>query len=512
MNYKFCIMAAGKGTRNTSIQGLHKALLPLENKTVISHIFDKIPKSVEIVVAVGYKSEQVKSYLNLVHSDRKITFVEIENYEGEGSGPGWSLLCCEEYLQCPFIFTSVDTIVEDEFGFEELRNNWVGVSEVKRKESSQYCLIDGEKYLNKFFYGYGDKAFVGMAGVYDYEDFWKSLKIKSLIKNEYQVIKGFDQLKKIELKYFHWYDTGNDFSYIETRNKFCNEVVALKNDESIFIENGYVIKYFYNQKKIQDRIERLNYLNNVTPEIQLLNENMIYHKYIDGKTVSLIKDVNILKKIIPYWYENLGKFHFEKNDIFLENCKKMYHDKTFERCEYFQNKEIDDIQYINGIKVDKIYNMLNKIDWNTIYNNATPSNFHGDFQPENIIYDDQDNFILIDWRESFGDNLDVGDFYYDLGKLYHALLINGKDVINRMYRVEIKEDKAFIDNYSRSNLIFLYDELYKFCKENNYSWENIELLGALQYLGISSLYKDFHDGKYRDFLFLYGKYLLQKFI
>jgi hypothetical protein len=29
--------------------------------------------------------------------------------------------------------------------------------------------------------------------------------------------------------------------------------------------------------------------------------------------------------------------------------------------------------------------------------------------------------LLIDWRESFGDSLEIGDLYYDLGKLYHAL-------------------------------------------------------------------------------------------
>ena len=39
---KFCILAAGRGTRNNNIVGLHKALLPLENKPVISHIIDRL--------------------------------------------------------------------------------------------------------------------------------------------------------------------------------------------------------------------------------------------------------------------------------------------------------------------------------------------------------------------------------------------------------------------------------------------------------------------------------------
>ena len=50
---KFCILAAGIGSRNDNISGLHKALLPLENRPVISHILDKLDESNEIVIAVG---------------------------------------------------------------------------------------------------------------------------------------------------------------------------------------------------------------------------------------------------------------------------------------------------------------------------------------------------------------------------------------------------------------------------------------------------------------------------
>ena len=67
-NFKFCILAAGKGTRNNDVDGLHKALLPLENKPIISHIIDKLDTKIEIVIALGYKSEQIKSYLDEVYS------------------------------------------------------------------------------------------------------------------------------------------------------------------------------------------------------------------------------------------------------------------------------------------------------------------------------------------------------------------------------------------------------------------------------------------------------------
>ena len=117
---KFCILAAGIGSRNNNISGLHKALLPLENKPVISHIIEKVSDS-KIVIAVGYKSEQIKSYVNLVHSDKDITYVNVDNYDGVGSGPGYSLLCCKDELQEPFVFTSVDTLIGDDINLMSIK-------------------------------------------------------------------------------------------------------------------------------------------------------------------------------------------------------------------------------------------------------------------------------------------------------------------------------------------------------------------------------------------------------
>ena len=167
---------------------------------------------------------------------------------------------------------------------------------------------------------------------------------------------------------------------------------------------------------------------------------------------------------------------------------------------------------INGVKVPSILELLDKINWNSIYDNSIPSRFHGDFQPENIIYDTNysKDFKLIDWRESFGESLVIGDLYYDLGKLYHALIINGQIVLKKGYNYTIESNKAYIDYNTKSNLVLLLNYFKDFCKENELNWDNVELLGILQYIGICTLYKDFHEGKYGEFLFLLGKYLLTK--
>ena len=194
---------------------------------------------------------------------------------------------------------------------------------------------------------------------------------------------------------------------------------------------------------------------------------------------------------------------------FLINCIRIYKTKTYDRIKFFENSRLDKIEYINGVKVSGIKELLDRINWDSIYKNAIPSYFHGDFQPENIIHDGND-FKLIDWRESFGDSLDVGDLYYDLGKLYHALIINGQIVLKKGYEYSLKDNNAYISYITKSNLLFLLNYFEKFCKNNNLDWDNVELLGILQYIGICSLYQDFHEGKYGEFLFLLGKYLLTK--
>src|SRR3989338_4713761 len=128
--YKVCILAAGVGSRmGTLSENINKAVLPVNFKGTISYIIEKFPKEVELVIAVGHKKETVKDYLALAHPERKITFVEVDNYIGPGTGPGYSLLACKPHLQCPFIFFAADTLVLEEI--PEPLNNWFGIAPVK---------------------------------------------------------------------------------------------------------------------------------------------------------------------------------------------------------------------------------------------------------------------------------------------------------------------------------------------------------------------------------------------
>ena len=79
---KICILAAGKGTRMGSVcKNINKSLLPLNNKAIISHIIEKFPNADSFVIGLGYKADQVKSYLKAAHPDKKFEFVKIKAKE-----------------------------------------------------------------------------------------------------------------------------------------------------------------------------------------------------------------------------------------------------------------------------------------------------------------------------------------------------------------------------------------------------------------------------------------------
>ena len=508
---KFCILAAGIGLRNNTISGLHKGLLPIQNIPMISHVISKLDPMQEIIVAVGYLSDQIISYLKFIYPERKIKFVHIDHFSGKGSGPGYSLLQCKKELQCPFVFGTIDTFFNEEIKFD-VKNNWIGIAKIDSNESKNYCMVKGQKKLESLYYGTGNIVYNGFAGIYDFEEFWKLLENSNLVNNEHQVTTAIDKLKDVELKNFkNFYDTGIEEKYLDIRKNFGNEIVFAKNDEAIFLENKKVVKYFSDETKCKNRIKRVSTLQKLIPSITELTPNMFGYDFVDGELLSDIYDESVFQKFLEKFYLFAIQHSNVDQKNFSSNCLKMYKTKTYDRVKPFQNSTIDNIKNINGIQVDVISKIIDNIDWEHIMKTALPSYFHGDLQPENIIIGRDNQITLIDWRESFGDDIDIGDFYYDLGKLYHGLLINGKMVKDKKFSLQIEKTNATLSFSTKDNLMEFKKILETFCKEHDLDYDKVQLLGALQYLNIAEFYKD-TEPEYSKFIFLLGKLLMTEII
>ena len=484
---KFVILAAGLGTRNTTYKNLHKALLPVGNKAAISKIINNVSDDFEIIIAVGHLSEQIKSYVNFVHSDKKITYVDVSPYEGDNSGPGISLLQCSSHISEPFIFTSVDTLIPENFKHSVPEFDWIGVD--KKLPLSYACVFENVlKRVDNI-----PPIYIGIAGIYNWEKYFDKLsKSKSV-----EVTDGFENF---ELKVFKWEDIGNNESYSLSAS---SSIVPSKKDQILYIDNKKVIKFFENHKTVDNLYKRSSKFLNV----QKINSNMIGYDFIEGELFT-----NLNSNCSSFTNEILKKICSEtidKPENFDLQCDSMYKQKTISRVNQLISKYpfLDDVSRINNVEVKSIYFYLNNIDWDYINKSSIASlNFHGDVQPENIIVNSNDVFF-IDWRESFGDYLDFGDLYYDFGKLWHGCLVSNQYVLQDKYRSIFDETNAEIKIKIKPFLLDSLKEFEKFCALNNYDWNKIKTLGALQYITIACLYDDL---KYSSFLFFLGKILLER--
>jgi choline kinase len=515
MKYKIFISTAGRGTRMAGLDTINKSLLPINYEAVISKIIDKFPKHIEIIIAVGHEKEVVKNFIKIRHSDRKIKFIYVKKYYGTGSGPGYTLYECRKYLQCPFIYSACDTIVPEKV--PEPKFNWIGVTKVesteryliieKKKSDNSYILFDKKRKIEvnskkKMF-----NAFVGLAGIRDYKSFWKGFENnKRLIHNELQFSNGLNYiLPNSKLKYFTCLDTGTNESYIKVLNYFKDDVLR-KPNACTYIGNGKVIKFFKDKSKVNKLKNRSRYLKNFCPKNAKTKANYFYYDYAKGSMLSEMK-LNDFKYLINEMDKKFWKIEKNLNKKkFHSRCYDFYKNKTLNRINLLFDQKIinDDIKFINGHKTFKIHEILNKINWN-ILSKGIPSNFHGDFQPENIILN-RNKITLIDWREDFSGSERIGDLYYDLAKLDHALVINGDVIRNKKYSVKIMNGKASYKFLQKKNLKSFRKYFHQYIKDKKYDLSRVKILSSLIYLNIAPL----HEYPYNEFLFYHGKLNLTK--
>ena len=514
MRYRLCILAAGQGTRLSSWQMIHKALLPVGNKGVISHIIDGVPREVEIVIACGYKSDQIKNFIALAHPERKIIFVDVDQWMGEGSGPGYSLLACRPELNCPFVFTSADTLVG--VSIPDPSANWIGVAGVEDTRSFLVAEVKNGQVTDFF-----DKvnkpelrqqAFIGMAGVYNWEAFWETLanNKRVLVKGELQVANGLGGLiaSGIMPKTFTWHDTGTDENY-EKATKCYSEIVARKENEFLYMQGGRVIKFFADQDLTNRRVARAKYLRGVVPKITGHRGQFYAYDKVPGHLISEVHDVEVFKDFLKFCQESLwnNKVRLVGASLrdFQNRCDQFYRVKTMERVRQFcETTGIRDNKgKINGVEIPELEIILGQVDWDGL-SRGVAACFHGDLQPENIIVTSENRFSLIDWRQDFAGLLEYGDVYYDLAKLDHALLINGRVVREGDFSVDVRGSDMVFEFYIRSHLIEYREIFHEFIVANGFDLTKVKVMSSIIYLNIAPL----HHSPYNKFLFYIGKYFL----
>lgn len=510
------ILAAGTGSRLGGLtEKINKIMLPINNIPLISYIITKFPQHYNFIIAIGHKGDIIKEYCKAKYPFYNFTFVDVENYEGDGTGPGYSALKCENYLQRPFYFITADCLIESEI--PAIDCNWLGSSSLKnstlnKKNYSTMDIIDDNiiKLNNKSENG-GEFSFIGLAGILDYQNFWEQLK--SNIKNG-EIISAFENpstYSSLKHKEFIWYDAGCIEGLDEIREHFNEKPLSLKKDngEITYKDNSQFIKFIPNNEIISNKEKRGKILSKITPPNQFYGNYFMMYDWVNGKTLYEWDNLKIFRKFLIFFKKVIQNRYVGNN----EDLNKFYIDKTDKRMNMFLD-EYGTSYYtqkyrINGELCESMESLLKtKINYTIFNNNPFYNFFHGDLQFDNIIYNDKtDDFKYIDWRDSFGSDTNGGDIYYDLAKLYGGLIIP-YNMMKNIDNLEFFEENDNITyNYKISESLTEFKMIYEqWLFENGFNLIKIKTITALIFLNMSPL----HETKFNKFLWFKSNELLNE--
>jgi thiamine kinase-like enzyme len=160
--------------------------------------------------------------------------------------------------------------------------------------------------------------------------------------------------------------------------------------------------------------------------------------------------------------------------------------------------DLKQINFIDGVKVNDYSYYLNNIDWDYLSTTTLPGFIHGDLQFDNVVYNNRLNeFKYIDWRDSFGNNTNGGDIYYDLSKLYGGVIIP-YNLMKSEQNIEFSESSiSVVFTYSKLKNLTEFQNIYEdWLIDNGFDMNIIKLITGLIFLNMSPL----HEKKFSKML------------
>ena len=487
------ILAAGLGSRlKQHTAHKNKALLPLANKAVISHVIEKFPASYEIVVAVGYQKDSLIEYCQLAHPERMFHFVETEGWDNPATDPGHSAWACREFLRRPFYLCAVDSIIEG--SMPHMDGNWLGVypTDCPERYATVYS-TDGRvsKVVNKGPVGFTE-AFIGVAAIRDYGIFWNRLGLTA----GHGLIEAWEypEMLALKAKTLRWFDAGNLDDLRTAREHFGEEPLSSpkQTEEVVYRVGNRVLKFHPDHTVSTNRLIRAKALGELAPSGLMGGGNFIAYDWQPGQNL-YHHDSTVHRRFLRHLAETIRQ---SPQGMDPAVTMAFYEGKTQERLSLFEGKYesayLTEGRTINGRPYPALNTLLSKADLSQLYHSPIYTAFHGDLHFDNVIYDEAtDRFTYIDWRESFGGNARAGDLYYDLGKLYAGTLVPF-ELLKDDRNVTLSEGSTVVTyHYDIPDSLREFKRTYEdWLVEHRYDLGRVKLVAALAFINIAPLHGD----------------------
>lgn len=425
----FVVLAAGRGSRLGRIgDDLPKCLLPIDGQAVLSRQLELAPIDARIIIVTGYRSAQVREYLNLAHaSGRDVTVITEENW---GRGPGASLLEARDVVgDDDMIFVACDTLWEPYYDLWDDTNSWVATAPIPAgTPAARWCRVvtDGD-FVTRIDdktpdVAPGSRCWTALAKVArdDLPTFWAGLVEADTVAGEIQLSAGLqavlDAGQPIVVYDVNWLDVGDE-------QAFRNAVATLggydplKPDQVTYVlpRRGRVVKFHVNRDKIRWRAERAKRLGDVVPKVdESFNGTMIGYDYVVGTSLYEANPTLEVDLLLNWWRDKFWSTR-EQFDApppgHYTTSMKFYRDKTFQR-----------VMSLDPALRSTALDAITRVNWDALIDGVVPGDFHGDFTYANVLLTDplltgDRRFITIDWREDYAGVTEWGDLRYDLAKL-----------------------------------------------------------------------------------------------
>lgn len=169
-----------------------------------------------------------------------------------------------------------------------------------------------------------------------------------------------------------------------------------KDDEDIFIYDGYVYKYFQDSRRCLSRLSRTLDLVGITPKIVEWDEHWYKYKYVEGPILT-----NKTDRLLNYlnWMQHVCWIDYIPDEYGW--AQAFYIDRTLMKI-----KKFNDV-FVNHWVSEQVFD-----------DTKMCRRWHGDCSFENVVCID-DGYVLLDWRENPSD-----DTYYDIAKLIKSVHFN----------------------------------------------------------------------------------------
>lgn len=510
--YTVLIPTAGVGAQLGAVTDhTNMSLIKIGRKPALSYIIEAYPRRTRYVVALGHFGDHVREFVRLAYPGRDITFVEVDTYDGPGSSLGYTMLQTRRWLREPFIYHAGDTIVLDKVPLPT--RNWVGG--FKAEGSSSYASFDvfggAVRHIHEKGVTNPDYLHIGLVGVQDYQRFWAVLERLCRRRGRGRALGDMHVVNEMIAagsrfalqRVGRWYDVGNLEGLSRLRDEATDAFPILdKQTESIYLFDGFVVKFFADQKMVRDRVRRARHLRGLVPAVEGSTPHFYRYRLVPGELFSSVANARNFAQFLSWAQEHLWQ---EVREVsaprFAAVCRSFYERKTRARVrEFLQTRHLLDREdVINGERVPAMEEVLRRVDFSWLA--RTPQRtFHGDLVLDNIIKT-KDGFCLLDWRQNFGGLLKAGDQYYDLAKLNHNLTVNHQVVHDNLFTIDVAGREVQCNIMRRQTLVDCQHYLFEFLAKRGYDQRKVKVLTGLIWLNMSPL----HHHPFDLFLYYFGK-------